>query len=183
MRDSNPTTDLSLIEIYGMSKPWQRRLALALTLFIWWGLAMSSCYILVYLNNSEIADQIGLVLWSTLVVDYTVRGECYLKTLAFKLFIYTPLGVLYEKDKRTIRRVHSELIEQCKSCRLADFLRYAPFNPKLLSQSYLPLFLNQSKGDLAAWTRDINHLRLLADFMNQVQLAKVVADQEMVREE
>ena len=134
IRDSNPTTDLSLIEIYGMSKPWQRRLALALTLFIWWGWRCPRYYILVYLNNSN-TDQIGLVLWSTLVVDYTVRGECYLKTLAFIYLSIHLWGSLQKRTKELSGGCISELIEQCKSCRLADFLRYAPFNPKLLSQS------------------------------------------------
>ncbi len=164
--------DIQAATFFGVSKAYQRKLALAITLAIWFGLAFFFSRALGMVNtNSDLESLLTLVALLCLLVG--LGGGPFLPLVAARaLFSITPLGVLYRNDQIVLCRARDELFKIARSVDFSDYLTYGKINPEIRSRRCLLVIAHQKNGDLEVWAQRTRNLHQLANLVYQIFLVE-----------
>lgn len=164
--------DIQAATFFGVSKAYQRKLALAMTLTIWFGLAFFISNALETVNaNSDLEGLLTIGALLCLVVG--LGGGPFLPLVAARaLFSITPMGVLYRNDQIVLDRAKDELFKIAKSVDFSDYLTYGKINPEIRSRKCLLVIAHQKNGDLELWAQRTRNLHQLANLVYQIFLVE-----------
>ena len=164
--------DIQTITFQGVSRKYQRKLALAFTLGIWVGLTIFAFGLAGTAKTSkELEDVISMSALVCVLVG--LFGGPFLPFVAARaLFDITPLGVLYRNDQVVLERARAELLRIAKEVNFENYLSYSKINPDIRSKKSLLVMVHQKRGDLGQWVLRTRNLHQLANLVYQIFLVE-----------
>lgn len=170
--------DISATTFKGLSLSYQRKIAFFATLLIWLAISVVLWFVAGQYTNSQITNDIVIILLFGMLIHYIFGGEFFLYYLAKSLFKITPLSILYRQDRVILERAKTELFEITKNNDFYLYLDYARINPEIRSVANLQVISHQKKGDLQEYTKNVINLKKLANLVYQIHLVELFLAEE-----
>lgn len=163
---------LKTVTFQGLSSTPARLIAAGASLVI----CALSAFVLVELcfrfEAAGIADQVGLVAASIILVHYSLSGRFLLADIATWMALRTPVGVLYRNDRKILDRAREVILLLAGQHSLASFLPYSNINPAVARADVFEVFKQQEAGTLQSWLDDTKNLNTAAHLVFQIALVE-----------
>ncbi|UZE97287.1 hypothetical protein [Alkalimarinus alittae] len=170
--------NVSAVTFTGLSLPYHRKIALIMSLAIWSGFV----YLFVMFTdavrvNIDI-EEMALAAISAMLLNYIFGKAFFMARMAEWLVKRTPLGILYQQDKRVLNQAKAECLSIANRVKFMDYLEYSKINPAIRSKESAVVMAHQRKGDLQDWIKNVRNLKLLANLIYQMYLAELILQNE-----
>ena len=163
---------LKTVTFQGLSSSPARLIAAGASLVIW----ALSVFLLVELGfrleAAGIADQVGLVGASIILVHYSLSGRFLLADIATWMALRTPVGVLYRNDRKILGRARRVILRLARQHSFASFLPYSNINPAVARADSFEVFKQQEAGTLQSWLDGTKNLNTAAHLVFQIALVE-----------
>ncbi len=164
---------LKAVTFQGLSSTPTRLIAAGASLVIWVLSVLLLVELSFRLEAAGIADQVGLVTASIILVHYSLSGRFLLSEIATWLSLHTPVGVLYRNDREVLDKARSKILEVARHQSLANFLPYSNINPAVAHVDGFEVIHQQDAGTLHEWLVDAKNLNKAAHLVYQIALVEL----------
>lgn len=164
--------DVDTLTFKDLSSQAQRLIALVATVGIFGMTALAFVVFTNFLERQDIADQVTLAIFVSVLAHYILTGKLAFKTVSDWIARFTPLGVLYRNDMRVINAAKEQLQALSSQVHFSDFECYTRINPYISTQGCLEVSKHQAKGDLQKWLGDVKNLKNMSDLVFQLWIVE-----------
>ena len=173
------TIDMSVVTFYGLSRSYQRRLALMSTLFILAALMGFLGLLPALLVNVSFLDEMTVLIFLITFVHYLLTDKFLFLVMARKLFDITPLGILFTQDMSIIDKAKKELLSISEQFDFQEYQEYGKINPSIRSLTSIEVIKHQKDGTLDTWINKPGNLKRLANLVYQIYLVEEFLDEDV----